>query len=169
MSEKHKLTNKFYVRLTDQQAARIEEIRVRRGAYSTAEILREAAVEFIENESDAISSRRHFSRSLQQHVARLEEQIQVIFAFQTMLMAGQFKEIHDLASDEGDESVTVEHGVLGVKGRKRTLKSNSIVMGAVGMDLYRLQHRNGIVFSVYLLQIKVALLYLGAVCALSVN
>ena len=109
MSEKHKLTKKFYVLLTDQQAARIEEIRVRRGAYSTAEILREAAVQFLENESDAISSRRHFSRSLQQHVGRLEEQIQVIFAFQTMLMAGQFKEIHDLASDEGDGSVTVEH------------------------------------------------------------
>jgi hypothetical protein len=108
MTQKQKLTQKFYVRLTDQQAARIEEIRVRRGAYSTAEILREAAVEFIENESDAISSRRHFSRSLQQHITRLEEQIQVIFAFQTMLMAGQFKEIHEMASDEGDEVVTVE-------------------------------------------------------------
>jgi hypothetical protein len=108
MSQKQKLTQKFYVRLTDQQAARIEEIRVRRGAYSTAEILREAAVEFIENESDAISSRRHFARSLQQHINRLEEQMQVIFAFQTMLMAGQFKEIHEMASDEGDEAVTVE-------------------------------------------------------------
>ena len=109
MSQKQKLTQKFYVRLTDQQAARIEEIRVRRGVYSTAEILREAAVEFIENESDAISSRRHFARSLQQHINRLEEQMQVIFAFQTMLMAGQFKEIHEMAADEDDETVTVEH------------------------------------------------------------
>jgi hypothetical protein len=119
MTTKHKLTNKFYVRLTDQQSARIEEIRVRRGAYSTAEILREATVEFIENESDAISSRRHFSRSLQQNIARLEEQMQVIFAFQTMLMAGQFKEIHEMASDEGDEAVTVEQ-LLGQASRETT-------------------------------------------------
>ena len=117
MTIKQKMTNKFYVRLTDQQAAHIEEIRVRRGAYSTAEILREAAVEFIENESDVISSRRHFSRSLQQTIIRLEEQMQVIFAFQTMLMAGQFKEIHDMASDEDDEAVTVEQ-LLGQASRE---------------------------------------------------
>jgi len=108
MSQNTKLTQKFYVRLTDQQAARIEEIRVRKGIYSTAEVLRQAAVEYLEDESDAISSRRHFSKSLQQSVSRLEEQIQVIFAFQTLLMAGQFKEIHDLASDDGNTAITVE-------------------------------------------------------------
>jgi hypothetical protein len=117
MTTKQKMTNKFYVRLTDQQATHIEEIRVRKGVNSTAEVLRQAAVEFIENESDAISSRRHFSRSLQQNIARLEEQMQVIFAFQTMLMAGQFKEIHEMASDEDDETVTVEQ-LLGQASRE---------------------------------------------------
>ncbi len=95
-------TEKYYVRLTKQQAKWLEEIRERKGATSMAEVLRMAAAEYIDAQGGNISSRRHFSRSLRQYIRQLEEQAQIMNALLLTLLAQQ------LASEEEGEEITAE-------------------------------------------------------------
>ncbi len=82
-----KQDQRLQLRLTPTMYARLNEIRISKSFPSISSIGREAIRYYIEEQSDQIGSRRHFSRAMKQRLATLENKMDTHFAVHTSLQA----------------------------------------------------------------------------------
>ena len=87
MPKSNPKTERLYIRLTPALYERLKQMMRHKGLPSMSDAGREAIAYYLEEMSDQIGSRRHFSRSMQQRLDKLDDFIHMHMALQTYLLA----------------------------------------------------------------------------------
>jgi Arc/MetJ-type ribon-helix-helix transcriptional regulator len=87
MTKSNPKSERIYIRLTPALHERLKQMMVSQGFTSLSDTGREAIRYYLDNMSEQIGSRRHFSRSMQKEIAATQDFVHMHSAIQTYMLA----------------------------------------------------------------------------------
>jgi len=90
------------VRTSKLQTVQLEELRVKKNLSSTSDIIRYCIERTLEDESDAVGSRLHFSRTMGKKIDELLEEIRVANAIQLLAITDGLTDLTNLLEEDED-------------------------------------------------------------------
>jgi Arc/MetJ-type ribon-helix-helix transcriptional regulator len=98
--------NRHTVRISRLQTTQLHDLRVRKGLSSMSDVIRYCIEYTLEDESDAIGSRRHFSRTMSQKIDELAHELRITSAINLLAITDSITNlINMLEEDEETEGL----------------------------------------------------------------
>ena len=98
-----KYENQVFTRVIGNQLKVLEDIRVEKNYPNRSDVIREAIEQYIQNEGNAIGSRRHFNRSMGGLLNSLKEIFLIAFTWLLVLVAQGFSSLLRAITKEEDK------------------------------------------------------------------
>lgn len=92
--------DRHYTRTTTQETKWLDDLRVRHNFVSRSEVIRYCIQQTIEDESDAIGSRRHFSRTMNQKLDLVIEQQRISAAVNLLAITEMMTNLINLLEED---------------------------------------------------------------------
>lgn len=102
MSDLTKKDDRHTVRTSALQTQQLNELRVRKGLSTMSDVLRYCVEYTLEDESDAIGSRRHFSRTMSSRMDSIEQLVLISAAVQLMATTGSVTNLTNMLEEDSD-------------------------------------------------------------------
>jgi Arc/MetJ-type ribon-helix-helix transcriptional regulator len=119
--------DRHYTRTTTQETQWLEDLRVRHHFSSRSEAIRYCIQKTIEDESDAIGSRRNFSRTMNQKLDQIRQDQQVGFAMVILIITEMLTRlINLLQEDDEDEIELIDAGSMRIALYKKSVTNELI-------------------------------------------
>lgn len=132
--------DRHYTRTTSQETKWLDDLRVRHNFASRSETIRYCIQHTIEDESDAIGSRRHFSRTLNQKIDALMEEIRIANAVQLLAVTDGLTDLTNLLEEDEDEDpLKAEDVRMGLY--KTAVQSDLLKVISAQQSIYRQQRK----------------------------
>jgi len=132
--------DRHYTRTTSQETKWLDDLRVRHNFSSRSETIRYCIQHTIEDESDAIGSRRHFSRTLNQKIDALMEEIRIANAVQLLAVTDGLTDLTNLLEEDEDaDPLKAEDVRMGLY--KTAVQSDLLKVISAQQSIYRQQRK----------------------------
>ena len=140
MAKDGTLEDRHTVRTSRLQTTQLEELRVKKNLSSMSDIIRYCVERTLEDESDAIGSRLHFSRTMGKKLDELAEEIRVANAVQLLAVTDGLTGLTNLLEEDEDadplDSEDVRMGLY-----KTAVKSDLLKVVSAQQSIYRQQRK----------------------------
>ena len=105
MSDVKKKDDRHTVRTTRLQTTQLHELRVKKGLSNMSDILRYCVDYTLEDESDAIGSRRNFSRTMNQRLDQIREDQHIGFSMVILVITEMLTRLVNLLQEEDEGEI----------------------------------------------------------------
>lgn len=128
------------VRTSNLQTMQLEELRVKKNLSSTSDIIRYCIERTLEDESDAVGSRLHFSRTMGKKIDELTEEIRVANAIQLLAITDGLTDLTNLL-EEDEDAVPLDAEDVRMGLYKTAVKSDLLKVVAAQQSIYKQQRK----------------------------
>jgi Arc/MetJ-type ribon-helix-helix transcriptional regulator len=132
--------DRHYTRTTSQETKWLDDLRVRHNFVSRSETIRYCIQHTIEDESDAIGSRRHFSRTMNHKIDALMEEIRLANAVQLLAVTDGLTNLTNLLEEDENASPLVADEVR-IELYKTAVTSDLLKIVAAHEAIYKQQRK----------------------------
>ena len=134
------LEDRHTVRTSKLQTVQLEELRVKKNLSSMSDIIRYCIERTLEDESDAVGSRLHFSRTMGKKIDELTEEMRVANAIQLLAITDGLTDLTNLLEEDADaDPLDAEDVRMGLY--KTAVKSDLLKVVAAQQSIYRQQRK----------------------------
>ncbi len=140
MAKDGTLEDRHTVRTSKLQTVQLEELRVKKNLSSMSDIIRYCIERTLEDESDAVGSRLHFSRTMGKKIDELTEEMRVANAIQLLAITDGLTDLTNLLEEDADaDPLDAEDVRMGLY--KTAVKSDLLKVVAAQQSIYRQQRK----------------------------
>ncbi len=140
MAKDGTLEDRHTVRTSKLQTMQLEELRVKKNLRSMSDIIRYCVERTLEDESDAVGSRLHFSRTMGKKLDELIEEMRVANAVQLMAVTDGLTDLTNLL-EEDEDAVPLNAEDVRMELYKAAVKGDLLKVVAAQQSIYKQQRK----------------------------
>lgn len=140
MNRDGKKEDRHTVRTSKLQTMQLEELRVKKNLSSTSDIIRYCIERTLEDESDAVGSRLHFSRTMGRKIDALTQEIRIANAVQLLAVTDGLTNLINLLEEDENTAPLVANNSR-IELYKTAMTTDLLKIVAAQETIYRQQRK----------------------------